>query len=194
MILRIREPLYGRPLNGVTLAAISEPRWHMRVVPRMRCLSLLLVLTLTGCSPAARDAPTTSPASTRPALALLSEPAADTRLLGRLHTVGDLSRLAPVAEVKIRRDLGADRAEKNGAAPITPENLEQLLAAGRPIVPGDKLIDGWGYAPWCRATFVAAGRGSGPLRCTLATWASSRMTPDARARFASTCRAAMAAN
>jgi hypothetical protein len=124
----------------------------------MRCFALLLVLTLTGCSPAADNAPTTSPASTQPVLALLSEPAADTRLLGRLHTVGDMGRLAPIAEVKIDRDLNADWAEKNGAACVTPKNLEQLLTAGKPLAPGDKLIDEWSYAPWCRATFVAAGR------------------------------------
>jgi hypothetical protein len=91
-------------------------------------------------------------------IALLSEPAADTRLLGRLYSVGDMSRLSPISEARIDRDLNADWAEKNGAARVTPKNLEQLLTAGKPVAPGDKLIDEWSYAPWCRATFVAGGR------------------------------------
>jgi hypothetical protein len=33
-----------------------------------------------------------------------------------------------------------------------------LLTSGRPIAPGDKVIDGWHYAPWCRAKFVSGGR------------------------------------
>lgn len=124
----------------------------------MRPFALFLVLTLTGCSPAAENTPTTSPATTKPTISLLSDPVADTRLLGRLHTVGDMSRLAPISEVKIDRDLNADWAEKNGAAPVAAKNLEQLLVAGKPVAPDDKLIDGWSYAPWCRASFVGGGR------------------------------------
>lgn len=69
-----------------------------------------------------------------------------------------MSRLAPIAEVEIHRDLNADHAEQNGVARITRMNLEQLVLAGRPVAPGDKVVDSWHYAPWCRATFVAAGR------------------------------------
>jgi hypothetical protein len=69
-----------------------------------------------------------------------------------------MSRLVPLAEVKIDRDLNADGAEKNGAARVTPTNLEQVLTAAKPAAPDDKMIDEWSYAPWCRGTFVAAGR------------------------------------
>ena len=123
----------------------------------MRCFTLPLVLVLTGCSPAPKDGPPAPPATARPAAILLSEPAADT-MLGTLHTVGDMSRLAPIADVTVHRDLNADQAERDGAARVTPENLEQLLTAGKPVAPRDKLIDEWSYAPWYRATFVVGGR------------------------------------
>src|SRR5688500_3248722 len=116
----------------------------------MRCFTLLLALVLPGCSPAPEGGPTTSPASTQPATALLSDPTADTHLLGKVYTVGDISRLAPIAEVNIHRDLNADHAEKNGVARVTPKNLEQLLVAGQPVAPGDEVVDAWHYAPWCR--------------------------------------------
>lgn len=123
----------------------------------MRCYPLLVAFMLTGCMPAAENA-TTSLASAQPTIALLSEPAAETRLLGRVYTVGDMSCLARISEVRIDRASNADWAEKNGAGRITPKNLEQLLTAAKPIAPGDKLIDDWSYAPWCGATFVVDGR------------------------------------
>jgi hypothetical protein len=139
---------------------MSEPPSRFlvsRVEFPMRSFALSLVV-LAGCSPAPENASTPPPTGTPPAVALLSEPAADSRLLGRLFTVGDMSRLTPVTEVEIARGLDADWAEKNGAARVTPDDLGRLLAAGRPVAPDDKRIDGWSYAPWCQATFVGGGR------------------------------------
>src|SRR4051794_5209960 len=114
--------------------------------------TLLLVFTLIGCSPAGGKAPTTRPTTTpertQSAAGLLSEPVAESQQLGRLYTVGDLRRLAPITEVKIDLELNAGWAERNGLARITPENFERLLAAAEPVAPGDEVIDGWSYSPW----------------------------------------------
>lgn len=140
----------------------GELRWVLRVEVRMRHFSLLLMFLMAACSPAAQpaeaNAPATAPATTRPAVALLSAPVADSRLMGKLYTVGDMSRLAPIGEVKIDRDSNAGWAEKNGAARTGPETLERLLLAANPVAPDDKLLDEWSYAPWCRASFVSRGR------------------------------------
>ncbi len=134
----------------------------------MRRFALLSLLLLTGCSHAAEDAPSTlpatdnvkatSPAATRPTDELLSEPSADTRIQNRLHTVGDLSRLAPISEVRIKCWLDEKWLAEKGAVLVTPKNLEQLLTTGKPIAPSNELIDAWHYSNWYRASFVSCGR------------------------------------
>jgi hypothetical protein len=100
----------------------------------------------------------TPPPAAKPATTLLTEPAVDSGLFGRVYTIDDMSRLSPIDEVKIDCGPNADWAQKNGQTGVTPANLERLLTSGRPIAPGDKVIDSWHYAPWCQATFVSGGR------------------------------------
>ena len=124
----------------------------------MRLVVLLFALPLIACSSAVESVPTASPASTQPAVPLLTEPAADGRIFGRAYTVGDMKRLAPITEVKLERGLNADAAEKSGAGRVTPQNLEQLLTEAKPVAPDDKLLGAWNYAPWDRATFISGSR------------------------------------
>jgi hypothetical protein len=71
-----------------------------------------------------------------------------------VHTLGDPSKLSPLSEVVITPDPTAP----SGMGPLTPEDLERLLAAGKPVTPGDPELEAWSYSPWCVATFRAHGQ------------------------------------
>jgi hypothetical protein len=88
----------------------------------------------------------------------ITDPAAESMLLGKLYTIKGINRLTPMSKVKIESDINADWASKNGLSKLDQAAFEKLLISGQPLAPNDKLIDGWHYAPWYRGSFMADDR------------------------------------